>query len=347
MNFIITLLILILILGVIIFIHEFGHFIAAKKCGVYVDEFALGMGPKIWESKRKKGETKYSLRLFPVGGFVAMANEENPAQKLRKDQVLENKSFIQRLLVLMMGILFNFVLTIVLLFINGLIYGSPETKPVLGEILANSPAENYGLMEGDIILEVNGIKTKTWDDVLLEISIKESTESYDFVLNRNGSVVEKTVIPNKVLDGETEKNSFGFGIGQSKTYGFVNALKYSVNGFAGMFRSLFVVLANLFTGKVAVNNLSGPVGIFTVVDQVKASGLESIIYLIAYLSVNVGIINLVPVPVFDGGRILLLIIESITKKKYPKLESILNTIGFFLLIALMVYVTFNDILKLI
>lgn len=346
MNFIVTLLILIFILGIIIFIHEFGHFIAAKKSGVYVDEFALGMGPKIWESKRKHGETKYSLRLFPVGGFVAMANEENPAMKVRKDQVLENKGFVKRFLVLIMGILFNFILTIILLFINGLIFGSPETKPVLGQIVDNSPAYTYGLMEGDTILEVNGIKTKTWDDVLLEISIKESVNSYDFLLNRNGNIIKRTVVPNKIMDKDTEKNSFGFAIGQSKTYGFVSALKYSITGFVGMFRSIFLVLGNLFTRNVSVNNLSGPVGIFTVVDQIKSSGLENIIYLIAYLSVNVGIINLVPIPVFDGGRIVLLIIETISKKKYPKLERILNTVGFFLLIALMVYVTFNDILKL-
>ena len=346
MNFIITLLILVVILGVIIFIHEFGHFIAAKKSGVYVDEFALGMGPKIWQSKLKKGETKYSLRLFPIGGYVSMANEENLNMKIRKDQILENKSFIKRFLVLIMGILFNFVLAIILLFVNGLIYGSPDTKPVIGQIVDGSAAQAYGLESGDIIKSVNGIKTNTRDDLLLEISVKKPESSYQFVLERNGALIEKTVVPDKRIVEEEEKNSFGFEITYSKNYGFVNAIKYSVNGFAGMFRSIFVMLGNLFAGNVSADNLSGPVGIFTVIDTLKETGLENIIYLIAYLSVNVGIINLIPIPVFDGGRILLLIIEAITKKKYPKLESILNTVGFLLLIALMVYVTFNDIMKL-
>ncbi len=349
MNFIITLLILIFILGLIISIHEFGHFISAKKAGVYVEEFALGMGPVIWKSKKDKGGTTYSIRLFPIGGYVAMANEEVKGQKLRKDQILENKNFFIRLLVLLMGIIMNFILCIVMLFINGLIYGVPNNTPVVGQIVEGGAAESAGLKEGDIIKEINGAKMATWDDVLLEISVKKALDSYDFVVERDNSDTKLTIVPNKVTDEEgKEVNSYGIGIGSApKTRGFINALKYGFTGFAEMCKSITLVLINLFTGSVSVKNLSGPVGIFTVIDQVKSTGLESIIYLIAYLSVNVGIVNLLPIPVFDGGRVLLVIIEKIAGKKFPKLELILNYVGFGLLILLTIFVTLNDILRLL
>lgn len=349
MNFIITLLILIFILGLIISIHEFGHFISAKKAGVYVEEFALGMGPAIWKSKKDKGGTTYSIRLFPIGGYVAMANEEIKGQKLRKDQILENKNFFVRLLVLLMGIIMNFILCIFALFINGLIYGAPNNTPVVGQIVEGGAAESAGLKEGDIIREINGVKMSSWDDVLLEISVKKALESYDFVIERDNTNTKLTIIPNKVKDENgKEVNSYGIGIGAApKTHGFISALKYSFTGFGEMCKSIIVVLANLFTGGVSFKSLSGPVGIFTVIDQVKSTGFESIIYLIAYLSVNVGIVNLLPIPVFDGGRVLLVIIEKIAGKKFPKLELILNYVGFGLLIILTIIVTFNDILKLL
>ena len=347
MNFIITLLILILILGLIITIHEFGHFISAKKSGVYVEEFAIGMGPAIWKSKKDKGGTTYTLRAFPIGGYVAMANEMEKDKKLRKDQVLENKSFLTRLLVLLMGIIFNFILCIVFLFINGVIYGSPNNTPVIGEVIEDGAAYNAGLKTGDVIKRINDVKTNTWDDVLLEIAVKKQLDEYEFTIERDGKDYAIFVTPNKIENEEGKiVNSYGIGVSTSKKYGFVNALKYSITGFLDMFRSISLVLKNLFTGGVSIKNLSGPVGIFTVIDQVKSTGFENIIYLVAYLSVNVGVVNLLPIPVFDGGRVLLLIIEAITKKKYPKLESILNYVGFGLMILLMLIVTFNDILKL-
>lgn len=347
MSFIGTLIILILILGLIITIHEFGHFISAKKSGVYVEEFSIGMGPAIWKSKKDKGGTTYSLRAFPIGGYVAMANEEEKGMKLRKDQILENKSFLTRLLVLLMGIIFNFILCIVALFINGIIYGSPDNTPVIGEIVDGGAAYDAGLKTGDVIKKINKVKMSTWDDVLLEIAVKKQLDSYEFVVERDGKNETVTIIPNKVENEEGETvNSYGIGVSTSKNYGFVNALKYSITGFIDMFKSILLVLKNLFTGGVSIKSLSGPVGIFTVIDQVKKTGFENIIYLIAYLSVNVGVINLLPIPVFDGGRVLLLIIEKISRKKYPKLEVILNYVGFGLMILLMLVVTFNDILKL-
>ena len=346
MNFIITLIILIVILGVIVFVHEFGHFIAAKKCGVYVHEFAIGMGPKIFSFKRKNDETTYSLRLLPLGGFTALAMTEEDF-KVDKNQVLDNKKYYQKLLILLMGIFFNFILTVVLLFINGLAYGSPQTGAVVGEIQENSPSEIAGLKTNDEIIEINGKKVSSWDDVILELNyVQNENDEYNFLVLREDKELSITVIPEIEETEDGVVKTFGFGTSTKKEYGFTAALKYSVVGFGEMFTSLFKILGNLFTGKIGVDNLSGPVGVFSVIDQIKETGLESIIYLTAYLSINVGIINLIPIPVFDGGRVVLSTAEKIKGSKLnPNIEIMLNNIGVILLIILFVYVTLNDIIK--
>ncbi len=350
MNFIITLLILILVLGIIVFIHELGHFLAAKKIGVYVHEFAIGMGPKIFSFKRKNDETVYSIRLLPLGGFTALASDKESGKGLKKEQILENKTNLQKFFVLVMGIVFNMILAVVFLFINGLIYGSPITSPYVGNILEDSPASKSDLKTGDLILKVDGKSVNSWDEVLLETRFgKEHKETYEFLVDRNGTEYSIKISPeyNKDENGE-EVPSFGFASMVKRDKGFIAAVKY---GFVGTFKSItsvFNILGKLVTGKIGTNNLSGPIGVYTVIDNIKSKGLENLIYLTAYLSVNVGVINLVPVPVFDGGRIFILIIEAIKgKKANPKLETWLNNIGVILLIALMIYVAINDILKLV
>lgn len=349
MNFIITLFILVLVLGIIVFIHELGHFLAAKKIGVYVHEFAIGMGPKLFSFKRKNDETIYSLRLLPLGGFTALASDSESGKGLKKEQILENKTPLQKFFVLIMGIIFNMLLAIVFLFINGLIYGSPKTDPYVGDILENSPASKTDLQTGDLILKVDNKSVKSWDDVLLETRFGEKKTSYTFTIKRDN--IEKNIVINpkyeKNDDGE-EIPSFGFASMVLREKGFIPALKY---GFTATFKSIgsvFNILGKLVTGKIGANNLSGPIGVYTVIDNIKSKGLENIIYLTAYLSVNVGVINFIPVPVFDGGRILILLIETIKgKKANPKLETWLNNIGVIFLIILMIYVAINDILKLV
>lgn len=347
MSFIITLLILILVLGGIVFIHELGHFLAAKKIGVYVHEFAVGMGPEIFSFHRKNDETKYSLRAMPLGGYNALANDMETSKGLKKDQVLENKSFLGRLFVLIMGIVFNFILALILLFFNGLIYGSPTTEPIIGSVLDESAAQMGGLASGDLILSVNGKKVASFDEVLLETRFGEIKDIYTFVVLRGNTEISLNIKPDiKEVDGE-KTPSFGFTSSTIRERGLINAVKYSFVQTWKTTKSVFEILGKLVTGKIGAGNLSGPIGVFSVIDNVKQNGLESIIYLMAYLSINVGVINLIPVPVFDGGRILLLFIEKIKGKKVnPKLETYLNTAGTVLLILLMIYVTLNDILKL-
>lgn len=347
----VSLIILILILGTIIFVHELGHFIAAKKNGIYVEEFSLGMGPVIYSFKRnkkKKDETLYALRLFPIGGYVSMANsQEDGPKELRDDQVLENKTFLRKLIVLITGILFNFVLTFLLLFINGLIFGNPDTRPFIGKVDMDSPAYVAGLKEGDLILEVEDVIVKTYNDVLIELNKNEKMESISFLIENETEKKQIDITPAlKEIDGQKVK-VFGISFAASKTYGFVNSIKYSVGEFANMMKSILVVIANLVTGNISLNNVSGPIGIYSIIDNVKDTGIENIIYLVAYLSMNVAIINLIPIPVFDGGRILLFAIEKLLNKKlHPNVEKYLNLIGFILLLLLTIYVTLNDILKL-
>ncbi len=351
MNFLITLLILFIILSVIIIVHEFGHFIAAKKGGVYIDEFSMGMGPQLLKYKPKKSETTYSLRAFPIGGFVSMAEKEEPNnKKIKKNQVLENKSFGRKLLVLINGILFNCILAIFLFFISGLFYGRPISEPVIQNVVDGMAAQKAGIESGDRILEVNGVKINTWDDFLLEASAKKLKSEYIFKIEKSsGEVKEYSLVPEvQEVEGQEIKV---FGIQSSGTTyykGFKNAFIYAFEGFYTNFKTIFKILGNLLTGEVPVKSLSGPVGIYSLVDNVKSQGFNTLLYLTAYLSINVAIINLVPIPVFDGGRVLILLIEKITKKKSSeKLEIMLNYIGFLLMILLMLYVTFNDIVRLV
>lgn len=351
MNFIITILILFVMLGLIISIHEFGHFIAAKKCGVYVDEFSIGMGPLIYKHKPKNSETTYSLRLLPIGGYVSMAEKADPKLKIKKDKILENKNFFQTFWVLINGITFNFLLAIVLFFISGLAYGRPEQLPIIDEVSENSPAYVVGLEHGDKIISVNDVKTKTLYDFRIEVSGKKAKDSYTFKVEKaDGSIATYEISPEVKKDKDGNESRV-FGVVFNKVVyhkGFKEALKYGITGFAENFVTIWKILGSLITGEVSVKNLSGPVGIYSMVDEVKTQGLQTLLFLTAYLSINVGIVNLIPITVFDGGRIVILIIEKIIgRKTNDKLENILNYVGFGLMILLMIFVTINDVLRLI
>lgn len=351
MNAIITIIILIIMLSIIICIHEFGHFITAKKNGVYVDEFSMGMGPALLKHKPKNSETTYCLRAFPIGGFVSMAEKVDPEnKKIKKERVLENKSFLAKFCVLIAGIFMNCVLAIVLFFISGLIYGKPIDEPIVATVEEGKAAYLAGIESGDRILKVNGKSVDTWKDLLLEATIKQSDGVYIFTVEKsNKEIVEYTVVPEQItLSGQIVMDYGIEGVGTVYHKGFFNALSYGFTGFFDNAKIIFRTLGSLFTGKISVKSLSGPVGIYSIVDQLKSQGLEVLIYLTAYLSINVAVINLFPIPVFDGGRILLLVIEKITRRKTnDKIENIINLVGFGLMILLMLYVTYNDIVGLL
>ena len=346
---ILTIIYFILILSIIVIVHEFGHFFFSKLFGVHVYEFSIGMGPKIWSHKRqnKKDETVYSVRAIPIGGYVQLAGEGlDEDKKLPKEKLLQNKPVWQRFLIMFFGAGNNFILALVVLFFLGLIIGSPSTSNVIPSVIDGSPAQLAGIMANDKITKINGNKIKTLDDLQLYLAISEGETEIE--VDRNGVKQTFKVVP---LTGEEKTNAgYSFGITFNNTYekGVGSALKYAFTKFRAIIRQMILTIKELFKGTISVTNLSGPVGIYSVVDQTKDSGFANLFYLLALLSINVGFINLIPFPAFDGGRILFLIIEKIKGKTIKaETENLIHNIGFFILIGLIVFVTINDIIHLI
>ncbi|MCI9110307.1 MAG: RIP metalloprotease RseP [Bacilli bacterium] len=343
-----TLLYFIIILGVIIFIHELGHFIFAKRSGIYIYEFSLGMGPRIFKFNRKNDETDYCLRLFPIGGFVQMAGEEiNDDEDVPKDKKFSNKTFWQKFMTVVAGIMMNFLLAIILLFIVGLINGAPQNKAIVGTIDPNYPAYTSGLKEGDKILKVDGRNANTTDKLTLQLQVFQG-KTIDVEVERNGVVKTIKLTPKEdEVDGQ-KTYRYGFQIDDEVEYGFFPALKYAFTKTFSLIHQMIFIIWYLITGQLELGSLAGPVGIYSVVGSAASSGLVSLLYLTAYISINVGFINLLPIPAFDGGRLLFLIIEKIKGSPVdPKLENTIHTIGFFLLMALMILITYNDVIRLI
>ena len=338
----------VLILGSIVAIHEFGHFIFAKLANIYVYEFSIGMGKKIFGKKKKNGETEFCIRAIPLGGYVMIAGEDVEDSKISKDRQMCNKSFIQRFLVLFAGPFNNFLFAFVILLISAFIYGAVSTKPYIGEVKEDYPAYLAGIESGDLLLAVDGDAVHDWDKALIKLQINNGEAVVFKVKKVSGEVREYTVIPTPVVsdDGSTSYK-FGIATRYEKEYGIGKSFGYAFNKIISLFGSMFDTLKYLFTGKVGIKQLSGPVGIYSIVDSQAKEGLEALLYLVAYLSINIGVINLLPFPAFDGGRILFLIIEKVFRRPVSKkVENIIHSIGFMLIIALLIYVTFNDILRL-
>ena len=344
-----SLLYFILILGAIVLVHEFGHFIFSKLFGVYVYEFSIGMGPKILHWKKKGGETEYCIRAIPIGGFVSLAGEDaDDNSKIDKKRKLYSKPVWQRLIIMIAGATFNFLFAFVILFVSALIYGSVSTKPIVASVSEEYPAYTAGIKEGDTIVSINKQKVSSWNEVKLYIQTSEGKELNIVLKDKTGTKREVKVIPIEVKDDEGNI-SYAVGIGLDNTVrrGLWTSLKHATQTTCSLYKLMLTTLKQLITGKFSVSDLSGPVGIYSVVDSQSKQGLESILYLIAYLSMNVGVINLIPFPAFDGGRVLFLIIEKIRRKPIKaKTEGMINSIGFILLMLLMVFVTINDVIKL-
>ena len=347
-----TILYFALILGVIVCVHEFGHFFFAKLFGIYVYEFSIGMGPKILSKKGKNGETEYSLRAIPIGGFCSLAGEgSDEDKKLPKNRLLQSKPVWQRFLVMFFGAGNNFILALVVLFFIGLISGSPINKqPVIKEITQGSPAEVAGMLPGDTITQVNGNKVTNYEDMQLHLFMSKGETEIVVLRDGKDEIIKVTPLTEEEKKEQNKDYSYGFSCEAKIEYehGFFNAIKYSFRRFGELVKQMVLTFKGLFTGGVSVRDLSGPVGIFSAVDQTKTSGASNLFALLALLSLNVGFVNLIPFPAFDGGRILFLIIEKIKGKPVKaETENLIHTIGFFLLLALIIYVTINDIIRLV
>ena len=260
-----------------------------------------------------------------------------------------NKNFIQRFLVLFAGPFNNFLFAFIILFLSAIFFGAISMKPIIGDVVQDYPAYNAGIESGDLVLTINGAKIKNWDKALIILQTSNG-DSVTFEVKKNtGEVVKYEVTPVEVTDDDGNKSyKFGLSSNNEKEYGFGKSLSYAYHRTLSLFVSMFDTLKYLFAGKVGVNQLSGPVGIYSIIDSQAKEGFEALLYLVAYLSINVGIINLLPFPAFDGGRILFLFIEKIFRKPVSKkVENMIHTIGFILIIGLLLYVTGNDIFRLI
>lgn len=367
--------VLLLILTLLIFVHEFGHFITSKMFGVHVYEFALGMGPKVLSFRRKNDPTEYTLRALPIGGFCQLAGEDmEDDDNLPKDKFLCNKPKLQRTIIIVAGVTMNFITAIVLLFTIALIWGSTEQRSFIGGVEEGSPAYRAGIKSGDKVVGCNGYKIDTWDKLSVVTTMKNKNDFIEYeILHEDGKTETYKLIPDEYVTYEdkniliTEENTkdkilsdnnwdekeitiskkIGISAPQKKLTGFVASIKYAFRKFANIVVMMIMIIWSLITSKIGLDALSGPVGMYSVVGTVAKFGMANIIYLAAYLSVNLGVLNILPFPAFDGGRVLFIGIEAITRKKVnPKVEAAFHSVGFILLMLLMLIITCQDIIKL-
>lgn len=349
MSFIITFICFALVLSITIFIHELGHFIFAKKSGIYVYEFSIGMGPKIFEFRRKNDETAYCIRILPIGGFVQMAGEEVELdEKIPKEKRLQSKTWWQRFSTVIAGVTFNFLLAIFLLFVIALIEGASKDIPRVYEVDANYMASTTNLQKGDIIVKVNGKKTKNTDLFLLEMQVNTGKNLDLRVKHPDGNYETITLIPVKEEEDGEEVYRYGFYLDDEVEKGILPALGYGFRKTFSLVNQMGHIVFYLFTGKLKLNSLSGPIGIYNIVGETAKTGIINLVYLVALLCINVGFINLLPIPAFDGGRILFLLIEKVKGSPVDvKVENTIHAIGMVFLMILMLVITYNDIIRFI
>ncbi len=366
MSIFITLIAALIVFSAVIAIHEFGHFTVAKLCGIQVNEFSIGMGPVLWK-KIYKG-TQYSLRALPVGGYVALEGEESPesqqAEEARDEREAEEENPVppeqrtgiplneapvwQRVLVMVAGAFMNFVLGFVVLVILVAAQEGAITSKTIYSIENDALCGQTGLQARDEIVAVNGRRCFVANDILYELV---RTEAYRarFTVKRDGQKVELPDVQFDTWqdeDGQTHM-TLGFTVyGIKKTP--LNVLKEAWNSTLYYGRIVFTSLADLVRGRESINNLSGPVGIVTAIGQAASYGWQDLLELLALITINLGVFNLLPFPALDGGKVVFLIIEGVTGHAVPeKLQGTLTIAAFALLFGLMLFATYNDIIRLV
>ena len=382
MSFIITLLAAVFVFSAVIAIHEFGHFAVAKLCGVQVNEFSIGMGPVLL--KKMHHGTQYSLRALPVGGFVALEGEESPeSQQAEREErsdleerplsqhsgadsspnggalngeelsqptgkPLNEAPVWQRALIMAAGACMNFLLGFVVMAILLTAQNEPITSRVIYAVEDGALCGQTGLEAGDKVLAVNGRRCFVANDMLYEL-MRTEDYSASFTVLRDGKKVELPRVQFDTWqdeDGETHM-SLGFTVyGIRKTP--VNVIKEAWNSVLYYGRIIFTSLMDLLRGRESINDLSGPVGIVTAIGQAASYGWQDLLDLLALITVNVGIFNLLPFPALDGGKVVFLLIEGVTGHAVPeRIQSGLTLAAFALLFALMIFATYNDIVRLV
>ncbi|ANU10552.1 zinc metalloprotease Lmo1318 [Planococcus antarcticus DSM 14505] len=409
----------IIIFGALVFFHEFGHFLFAKRAGILVREFAIGMGPKILGIT--KGETLYTLRLLPIGGYVRMAgedmdtihlqaghrigvllNKEGQAKKIimnqkhvypeilfleveeadlekelwikgydedeklvrievARDAVVEengretilapydrqfdSKSVGKRFMTIFAGPLFNFILAFLIFTAIGMMQGVPTFEPIITEVTEESPASEAGMQDGDLVTEIEGNSIATWDE-LVESVQNNAGNPLEFNIERDGQSLDFTITPEISEQSTEEIGVIGVLYQSPVEKDFLGSFAYGAEQTIFWFKEIFRLLGMLVTGQFTIDALSGPVGIYKTTEEVAKYGFFTLMSWAGMLSINLGIMNLLPLPALDGGRLMFFILEAVRGKPVDRQkEGMVHFVGIMLLMLLMIVVTWNDIQK--
>ena len=340
----ITVILALIVFGILIFIHELGHFMVARACGVSIREFAIGMGPKLISWQSKKYSTQYSLRLLPIGGYVSMVGEDEDSDD---ENAFNRKNVWQKMAIIVAGPLMNILLAILVMFVMVAGFGSLVSTTV-GDFTEEAISDDSGLMIEDTILKVNRVRVHTGNELVYEI-MHQGDRPMDLTVLRNGQriVLQDVVFPTFSESGAT------FGEADFKLYAepktVLNVMRH------GFFRSFSTAkmiwdsLIDMVGGRYGVDSVSGPVGITQEIGKAARAGFSTLLYMCVVISMNLGIFNLLPIPALDGGRLFFRIIEAIRggKPLKPEWESYIHMIGILVLLAFMLLVSFKDVIGLI
>jgi regulator of sigma E protease len=345
----------IVVIGVLVFFHELGHFLAARLCKVGVDVFSLGFGPKLF--KKKVGRTEYCVSAIPLGGYVKMVGEEPGATIDPADAPLSftHKSLLKKSFIVAAGPVFNFILALFIFYVLYQFSGVYMANPVIGKVIENTPAASSGLQSGDIIKEIDQQPIESFADISRIIGTGTGGE-LSIVIQRGGQITRVTLTPEKrvgknVFGEDVDKYVIGIhGTGDTfhKSLNPIQAMGRSISDTYGLVKLTILSVAKMVSGSVSADNLGGPLMIAQMAGEQAKAGIVNFVWFIALLSVNLGIINLFPIPVLDGGHLLFFGIEAVIGKPVSeKLREKLVQFGAALLVALMVFVFYNDIVRMI
>ncbi|OXS78583.1 RIP metalloprotease RseP [Domibacillus enclensis] len=411
-----TVIAFIVIFGSLVFFHELGHYLFAKRAGILCREFAIGMGPKVFA--HKKGETVWTFRLLPIGGYVRMAGEDPEMTELKAgqrigvvfneqgeavnlivngrdrfkdarvieieradlehelsitgyeegeenattfrvhrealmtenqlstqiapyDRQFNSKTLPQRAMAIFAGPLFNFILALIIFVVLAMIQGIPTNEPSLGEVINEGAAVEAGLKEGDRVVSINGNSMNSWEEIVTVIQ-QSPGEELTFEIDRDG---EQLTVPVTPTTEEAEGKAFGrIGVYSPFEHSILGAFTYGAKEVYNWTKLIFEVLGTILTGQFSIDDLSGPVGIYVSTDTVAQSGILNLAKWAGVLSINLGIMNLLPLPALDGGRLMFFLYEAVRGKPVDRqMEGMVHFVGFALLMLLMIVVTWNDI----
>ena len=333
-----------LVFGILIFIHELGHFLAARACGVAIREFAVGMGPKLFSWRSKKYDTQYALRLFPIGGYVSMVGEDDESED---ENAFHRKNVWQKMAIIVAGPLMNILLAIVVMFVMVAGFGSIVSTTV-GDFTEEAISDDCGLQLEDTIIKVNKVRVFTGNELVYEI-MHQGDKPVDLTVLRDG---ERVVLEDVSFPIFSESGA-SFGEADFKLYAapktFGNVIKHSFFRSFSTAKMIWDSLVDMLSGRYGVESVSGPVGITQEIGKAAKAGLSTLLYMCVVISMNLGIFNLLPIPALDGGRLVFRIIEAIRggKPLKPEWESYIHMVGILVLLALMLLVSCKDVINII